>query len=117
MSHFPDRAEAAPRPPLAIASSSTVRDRRHDNRRSVQARATLLVLDGPGAGARHDIVTRDQCLGGVSFLLRDPLAVGQNCRIEILGPGGIVRQLAEVIRSRPLSNGRHEMAVQFRKAV
>ena len=117
MSHFSDPAEAASRPPLTISSSTSVRDRRHVNRRSVQARATLLVLDGPGAGASHEIVTRDQCLGGVSFLLRDPLAVGQNCRLEILAPGGIVRQIAEVIRSRPLSNGRHEMAVQFRKAL
>ena len=113
MNQFADRADAPPRAPLSIGSSTSLRDRRHDNRRILQAKAMLVVLDGPGAGASHEIVTRDQCLGGVSFLLRDPLAVGQNCRIEIPGSGGTVRQLAEVIRSRPLSNGRHEMAVQL----
>jgi hypothetical protein len=81
----------------------------------------LFVLDGPGAGASHEIMTRDQSLSGVSFLLRDPLAVGQNCRIEMPSSGGnggpVARHVAEVIRSRPLSNGRHEMAIQFRKTL
>ena len=117
MSHFADRAVSQLRPPISLAASTTLSDRRLDHRRILRSQATLHVLDGPGAGASHLIVTRDQSLSAVSFLLRDPLFVGQNCRIDFPSPAGIVSHLAEVIRSRPLSNGRHEMAIQFSKSL
>jgi c-di-GMP-binding flagellar brake protein YcgR len=100
---------AAPATPIMLD-----RDRRGENRRAVQSKGTITVLDGPLAGTAHEVLTRDLSLSGISFLLRDPLAVGQNAKIDLQSPGGLVSYHCEVVRVREVSNGRYEIGVQFR---
>src|SRR5258706_4389727 len=91
----PDAAPAAALTPVMLD-----RDRRGENRRPVQTKGTLTVLDGPLAGTTHDVLTRDLSLSGISFLLPDALAVGQNGRIDLQSPGGLGSYLCEGVPVR-----------------
>ncbi len=102
------------RPPVTL-QSPVIPDRRRDSRKPLQSRGVLTVLDGAIADSVHHVLTRDMSFSGVSFQLKSELAVGQTCQLEVGAPGRTVRHLCEVVRSRPLSNGKFEMAVQFRK--
>ena len=92
-------------------------DRRREFRRTLNSRAMVTVLDGPASGASFDVLTRDRSCSGVSFHLRQALSVGLTCRLDLPHQTGTSSYLCEIVRSRPISNGRHEMALQYRKAV
>src|SRR5256714_5644406 len=103
---------------LPATSLSATQDRRRDSRKPLQTKATLTILDGALADTRHEVLTRDMSFSGVSFLLRDALAVGQTCRLDVPANGSPAQShFCEGVRSRPVSNGRFEMAVQFRETV
>jgi hypothetical protein len=90
------------------------RERRREHRRPAMVKATITLLDGLRAGDTHEVLTRDLSHSGVSFLLRDGLNVGSTLKV-VMQNGKTTSYVAEVIRARPLSNGKHEMAVTFRK--
>jgi hypothetical protein len=115
MSNLPQPHSVATTPPSGVLLGA--RERRREPRRPIPGKATLTVIDGPGAGAAYDVHTRDLSLSGISFLLKDSLAVGQLCHIEMHNGSFLSSHLCEVVRTRLLSNGRHEMGVKFRKTV
>lgn len=104
-------------PNRLLSVSQIERDRRRDHRRPQQVKVVVTVLDGQGEGSSHEILSRDLSPSGMSFLLKDELKTGQTCRVVGADHGQAFSYFAEVVRSRPLSSGKYEMAVVFRKSV
>jgi len=99
---------------VSVNRPTPFHERRRDVRRPLLTRGTLTVLDGLGANDLHEITTRDLSGSGICFLLKVGLSVGQHCRINLTLPNGkTVTHTCEIVRSRPLSNGKFEMGVQF----
>lgn len=87
-------------------------ERRNQARVPLQFNAQVTVLNGSNAGETFDVKTRDISLGGVCFLTKLQLTVGQTCTLQIYGQDEV--QALEVVRSRQLSNGKYEIGAQRR---
>jgi hypothetical protein len=118
---------SVPRNPLTAPTELDLRRKR--KRRPLGAGQSLItILDGPRAGEEFDTSLRDFALQQTIFLLKSELRIGQ--RIEIEGPGAprdplaastdpreaMKPVVAEVVRSRLLSNGRWEIVAERVKA-
>jgi hypothetical protein len=76
--------------------------------------AVLEVLGGGGDGQQFNVITRDSAEGGVAFMLKRELPIGQACTLT---PANATARVAaksvEVTRCRPISQGRYECAVRY----
>ncbi|MFT3784711.1 MAG: hypothetical protein QM770_00905 [Tepidisphaeraceae bacterium] len=106
--------------PISDPETSPVRPtsldlRRRRKRRPLAGQTIVSVLDGPRAGDEHETVARDFANDQTSFLLKAELRVGQRVELDSDRDGRATTVLAEVIRSRLLSNGRWEIVVEVRR--
>jgi hypothetical protein len=106
--------------PISNPSSIHVRpthldDRRKRRRKPLAGQVVITCTDGPLMGQEFEAALRDFAGEQTSFLLKTELRVGWRVELDILRNGQETMLLAEVIRSRLLSNGRWEIAIELRK--
>ena len=90
------------------------RDRRRERRGPVRREAQVTILNGLASGETYDVITRDASTSGSSFYLRTVLPVGTRLKITEMVDERPHRTFeGEVTRTRPISNGRHEMSVRY----
>lgn len=93
-------------------------DRRREQRSTTAVWVTMTILNGPGAGSTHQLVSRDSSFSGVSFTVDQPLSLGQRCTLFLQNPDQtIARFVAQVIRSRTTADGRCEVALRFQRQI
>jgi hypothetical protein len=102
--------------PFAGNLRPTSLDDRRDRRQRPVGEARITVLDGIDAGKTHDITLRHLPADEATFLIRAELSLGQKLRISDLIDGRPTQPTpAEVTRARPLSNGKWEIVVAYRR--
>jgi hypothetical protein len=93
-------------------------DRRRELRNTTAVWVTMTILNGPGAGSTHQLVSRDSSFTGVSFTIDQPLTLGQSCTLYLQNPDQtIARFVAQVIRSRATGQGQYEVALRFQRQI
>lgn len=92
-------------------------DRRRRPRRNCVHENRVTVLDGLLAGQQFECIQREISAETASLLVKAELRVGQRVKLQCFEDGQPVGQAdnAEVIRSRPLTTGRHEVLVEYRR--
>ena len=90
------------------------RDRRRERRGPVRREAEIHVLSGLAVREKHEVTMRDASTAGSAFYLKQALPVGAKVRVVELVDERQHRVFeGEVIRARPISNGRFEMNVRY----
>ena len=77
----------------------------------------MTVLDGLLAGQQFECIQRELSAESASLLVKAELRVGQRVKLQCFEddqPVGPVTS-GEVIRSRPLTTGRYEVLVEYRR--
>lgn len=77
----------------------------------------MTVLDGLLAGQQFECIQREINADSASLLVKAELRVGQRVKLQCFEDGQPVGQAsnAEVMRSRLLTTGRHEVLVEYRR--
>lgn len=92
-------------------------DRRRRPRRSCVHENRVTVLDGLLAGQQFECIQRELTPESASLLVKAELRIGQRVKLQCFEDGQPVgiSSVAEVIRSRPLTTGRYEVLVEYRR--
>jgi hypothetical protein len=92
-------------------------DRRRRPRRACVHENRVTVLDGLLAGQQFECIQREITSDSASLLVKAELRVGQRLRLQCYEDGQAVgvASNAEVVRSRPLTTGRWEVLVEYRR--
>lgn len=97
-------------PPMKLAEA----DRRHEERQSTPLKVTLHLANG----ATRELVSKDRSFSGLSFVMPEGMALGQDCQIVLENADQtFARFMARVVRSVSLAEGLFEVAVQFRRQI
>jgi hypothetical protein len=92
-------------------------DRRRRPRRACVHENRVTVLDGLLAGQQFECIQRELNSDSASLLVKAELRVGQRVKLQCFEDGQAIGAAsdAEVVRSRPLTTGRWEVLVEYRR--
>ena len=104
-------------PSAGTLRPTSLDDRRRRPKRPCVGENRATVLDGVLAGQHFECIQREINQESASLLVKAELRVGQRVRLQCFEDGQAVGQAAEaeVVRSRPLTTGRWEVLVEYRR--
>lgn len=111
------RAEAMTEPSAGSLRPTSLDDRRRRPKRGCGGEYRVTVLDGLLSGQHFECIQREINTETASLLVKAELRVGQRVRLQCFEEGHAVGPAseAEVVRSRPLTTGRWEVMIEYRR--